>query len=366
MAVKGIDVSQFQGKVDWEKVKADGVQFAILRAGYGMDEEGQDDTYIQLNIEECERLNIPFGVYLFSYANTLIKASSEAEHTLRIVAGHKVPMGVWYDVEDNDTSGDVEKSYLAQIIERYCTTIQEAGYEVGIYSNLNWLNTKIPASVQEKYRVWVAQYYKECTYDRPYLMWQYTSSGKVDGISGSVDLDYYYGEFDANSGNTDGETEEGSENETTDKKTVEELAHEVIAGEWGNGEARKEELRKAGYNPDEVQARVNQILLQNSKSLEEIANEVIAGKYGNGEERKEKLAAEGYNPTEVQNKVNEILGASNSGSNSQNSGETYTIKSGDTLSEIAEKFGTTVDALVKANNIENPNIIYAGQKLIIK
>ena len=190
MAIKGIDVSEFQGNIDWNKVKSDGIKFAILRVGFGMDIKSQDDKCIERNISECERLGIPFGVYLFSYANTLTKASSEAEHTLRIVAGHKVPMGVWYDIEDSKTSGSVDKSYLTQIIDKYCSIIKEAGYDVGIYANLNWLENKIEKYVQDKYKVWVAQYYKECQYEGKYLIWQYTSSGKVNGISGNVDMNY--------------------------------------------------------------------------------------------------------------------------------------------------------------------------------
>lgn len=192
MAIKGIDVSEFQGQIDWDKVKADGVEFAILRVGFGMDLKSQDDKYIERNISECERLGIPIGVYLFSYANTTAKASSEAEHTLRLIAGHKMPIGVWYDIEDNNTSGSVSKSTLTNIINKYCSIIKEAGYDVGIYASLSWLNNKIDNSLQEKYPIWVAQYYKECQYKKDYLIWQYSSSGKVGGISGKVDMNYYY------------------------------------------------------------------------------------------------------------------------------------------------------------------------------
>ena len=345
MAIKGIDVSTFQGEINWEKVKNDGIKFAILRAGYGMDIESQDDKYIERNISECERLGIPFGVYLFSYANTVAKASSEAEHTLRIVAGHKVPMGVWYDIEDNNTSGSVDKSYLTQIIEKYCTIIKEAGYEVGIYASLNWLRNKIDASLQEKYPIWVAQYNNECTYDKKYVMWQYTSSGKVNGISGNVDMNYYYGEL-----------EESADN--TETKSISQLAQEVIDGKWGNGDARKEALTKAGYNYNAVQNKVNEMLAKPKKSITAVAKDVIAGKYGNGNDRKKKLEAEGYNYNEVQAKVNELLGA--------NTTKTYTVKSGDTLSDIAEKYNTTVSKLVTDNNIKNANLIYVGQKLVIK
>lgn len=343
--IKGIDVSEFQGNIDWNKVKNDGIEFAILRVGYGMDIKNQDDKYIERNISECERLGIPIGVYLFSYANTIAKASSEAEHTLRIIAGHKMPLGVWYDIEDSKTSGSVDKSYLTQIIEKYCSIIKEAGYDVGIYANLNWLNNKIEASVQDKWPVWVAQYYKECQYKKDYVIWQYSSSGKVDGISGNCDMNYFYGELDTST-------------ETTDKKSVDELAQEVIDGKWGDGTDRKKRLEKAGYDYNAVQDRVNEMLAKPKKSVTEVAKDVINGKYGNGSNRKKKLEAEGYNYDEVQSKVNELLGA--------NTSKTYTVKSGDTLSGIASKYKTTVSKLVKDNNIANANLIYVGQKIVIK
>ena len=198
MSKKVIDVSEFQGNIDWKKVKESGIEGAILRVGFGMDMTSQDDKYIERNIQECEKVGIPIGVYLFSYANTVGKASSEAEHTLRLVAGHKLPLGVWYDIEDNATSGAVGKVALTNIINTYCNIIKNAGYKVGIYASLNWLNNKIEEQVQNIYPIWVAQYYKECEYKKTYVMWQYTSSGKVDGISGRVDMNYYYEEIENN------------------------------------------------------------------------------------------------------------------------------------------------------------------------
>ena len=226
MAIKGIDVSEFQEEIDWDKVKNDGIEFAILRVGFGMDIESQDDKYIERNISECERLGIPIGVYLFSYADSITKAGSEAEHTLRIVAGHKLPLGVWYDIEDNDTSGSVEKSYLTQIINKYCGIIKDAGYDVGIYASVSWFNKKIEKSVQEKWPIWVAQYYKECEYDGNYLIWQYASDGKVDGISGKVDMNYYYGEL----GDTNPAKKPGKE----EKKHVID-----VDGKWGTDTTKK-------------------------------------------------------------------------------------------------------------------------------
>ena len=345
MAIKGIDVSTYQKEIDWDKVKADGIKFAILRVGYGMDITSQDDKYIERNISECERIGMPYGVYLFSYANTVEKARSEAEHTLRIIKGHTLAMGVWYDIEDNKTSGSVSKETLTNIINTYCNTIKNAGYNVGIYANLNWLKNKIESFVQDQWSVWVAQYNNKCTYEKDYIMWQYSSSGKVNGISGNVDMNYYYGEIDSSTG--------------TDTKSIDELAQEVINGKWGDGTDRKTKLEKAGYDYNKVQNRVNEILSKDKKkSVTEVAKDVINGKYGNGDERKKKLEAEGYNYDEVQAKVNELLGA--------NTIKTYTVKSGDTLSGIASKYNTTVAKLVKDNNIKNANLIYVGQKIVIK
>lgn len=194
MAVKGIDVSEFQTNVNWNKVKQDGIKFAIIRCGYGMDYTSQDDAEFERNIKECERLNIPFGIYLMSYANTVEKARSEAQHILRLTKGHNASLGLWYDVEDNTTSGSVNKETLTNIINTFCNTVKNAGYKVGIYASLNWLNNKIEKQIKEDYTIWVAQYNNECQYDGKYVLWQYTSSGKVNGISGRVDVNYLYDE----------------------------------------------------------------------------------------------------------------------------------------------------------------------------
>ena len=158
MSKKGIDVSEFQGKIDWEKVKNDGIEFAILRCGYGMDFSNQDDVEYERNANECERLGIPYGVYLMSYANTVEKARSEAKHVLRLIEGRKISLGVWYDIEDNGTSGAINKETLTNIINTFCNTIKNAGYKVGVYANLNWLENKIEKTIKDNYDIWVAQY----------------------------------------------------------------------------------------------------------------------------------------------------------------------------------------------------------------
>lgn len=191
--LKGIDVSIHQGNIDWAKVKADGIDYAILRCGYGSDMTYQDDGQFRRNASECERLGIPYGVYLYSYANTMGKANSEADHVLRLIKGCKIDYPVYYDLEDANTTGKCSKDLIADMAETFCNKIQKAGYEVGIYANLNWFNNYLTDSRFNQWDKWVAQYASKCTYKGKYTMWQYTDKGTVKGIKGGVDMNYYYG-----------------------------------------------------------------------------------------------------------------------------------------------------------------------------
>lgn len=150
----------------------------------------------------------------------------------------------------------------------------------------------------------------------------------------------------------------------TPSKSVAEIAQDVIKGVYGNGDDRRNALKSLGYDPDEVQAKVNEILKGNSatpsKSIAEVAKDVIAGKYGNGTERRKKLAAEGYDPDTVQAEVNRQLKGSGTTT------EYYKVEPGDTLSAIAREYDTTVQKLVSMNGISNPDLIYVGQKIRVK
>lgn len=189
---KGIDVSKHQGKIDWEKVKADGIEFAIIRCGYGMDQTDQDDEYWEYNVSECERLGIPYGVYLYSYATDTTKAASEAQHVLRLLKGHTPSYPVYLDMEDDKTV-NLGSTMLGNIAKTFCDTVSAAGYRVGIYSNLNWWTNYLTSPVfnNSSWSKWVAQYNSECKYTGTYDMWQCTSTGSVDGIVGNVDLNFW-------------------------------------------------------------------------------------------------------------------------------------------------------------------------------
>lgn len=191
---KGIDVSYFQGEIDWDKVKADGIDFAILRCGYGGDYTDQDDSTWLRNVKECERVGMPYGVYLYSYANTEAKARSEAAHTLRLLeeAGADPDYPVFYDLEDKTVEGAGKTAIIKQA-EIYCSALEAEGYEAGIYANLNWWNNILNDPALDKYDRWVAQYYHKCSYEGEYMIWQCASDGTVDGISGNVDINFEIG-----------------------------------------------------------------------------------------------------------------------------------------------------------------------------
>ena len=199
---KGIDISKHNGSINWSKVK-NNIDFAIIRCGYGMNQANQDDEQYANNIRGCIENGIPFGVYLYSYANTLEKAQSEAEHVLRLVNPYKeaIKLGIWYDIEDK-IQRDLGKDFLEQIINTFCIKIKENGYTVGIYANKDWLTNRISDNVKNAYPLWVAGYgnnngkpHYNYRYEHNNMtMFQYTSKGKVEGISGNVDLNEYYGD----------------------------------------------------------------------------------------------------------------------------------------------------------------------------
>ena len=193
----GIDVSKHNGKINWQKVKDSGIDFAIIRLGYGQDLVEQDDTMFKYNIDECKRLGIPYGVYIYSYALNVENALSEADHVLRLIKGYNPTFGIWYDLEDadgyKDKYGMPSNETFTEMAIAFCEKIKANGYKnVGIYASLDWFKNQLSSPKLDKYDKWVAQWGDKCTYDREYIMWQYTDKGQVDGINGPVDMNKYY------------------------------------------------------------------------------------------------------------------------------------------------------------------------------
>lgn len=193
--MQGVDVSHWQNIIDWSKAKDD-IDFAILSMGYGQDLESQDDRQFKRNASECEKYGIPYGVYIYSYAQDIEMAKGEAEHVLRVIDGCNLTFPVYYDLEDK-SQADFEPELLGEMAEAFCGIIEDAGYEVGIYANTTWWTSKLtsPAFDNPNWHKWVAQYNTQCTYEGKYTMWQYTSSGAVSGMEGDIDMNYWYGKI---------------------------------------------------------------------------------------------------------------------------------------------------------------------------
>lgn len=321
MKIKVIDVSKHQGVIDWDKVKADGVQGAILRCGYGDDIVSQDDAQFKRNADECTRLGIPFGVYLYSYAASIKQALSEANHVLRVIKGYKLTYPVFYDLEDPNTTQKCSKSLIGDMAEVFCNTIEDAGYKVGIYANKYWFTSILTDSRFNNWEKWVAQYYKECTYQGKYIGWQYSSTGKVNGIAGNVDMNEFYKNY---------------EDDTTTVPAAPTQSLPDISGYVGTSIVGA--LNSFGYDSS----------------------------YAYREKLAAKIGIAKYKGTALQNMdMIQKLGGTIQRDTPKIEYTTYTVKKGDTLSAIAHKYNTTYQKLAQYNRIADPNRIYAGQEIKI-
>ena len=200
---KGIDVSKWQGAIDWEAVKADGVEFAMLRAGYG---QGNIDEQFSRNADECTRLGIPFGVYWFSYAYTEDMARKEAQYCLNAVAPYKLSYPIAFDFEydsvdyASDKGVTVSKALASSLARTFLNAIEAAGYYGILYANPNYLSAYFEDDIPERYDIWLAKWPKDpdiSVNPGPGGMWQYTSSGAVSGINGRVDMNAAYYDYPA-------------------------------------------------------------------------------------------------------------------------------------------------------------------------
>lgn len=190
---KGMDVSKYQGKIDWEKVKKSDVSFVIIRCGYGSNYVTQDDQYFKENVEACKKYGIPYGIYLYSYATNQTMAKSEVQHVLRLLkaVNAKPQYPIYLDMEDA-AQWSLSAKKLGNIASYFCNTLIKKGYSVGVYANTNWWLNKLTDKRFEQWNRWVAQYNSYCLYPGPYVMWQYSSKGKVSGVNGNVDMNLLF------------------------------------------------------------------------------------------------------------------------------------------------------------------------------
>ena len=412
MAKRGIDISAHQGNIDLAALKNQ-IDFVIIRVGYGV--SGTIDDKFKRNADLCKSLGIPFGFYWYSYALDESGARKEADHVIKAIAPYKdsYSYGVWFDMEDADgykrKHGMPSNSTLRAMCAAFCKKVQDAGYYTGVYASASWFNNQLNGSELDKYDKWTAQWptsggkqtgLNTSSSKRNSSLWQFTSQARFSGYNGYLDANYAYYDYPSLVGNV---VSTPSTPGSSISGTTLELVERTMSGEFGNGDARKSAL---GDRYNEVQEMINHIA---SASANTLAEETKNGKYGNGETRKIVL---GNRYTEVQNIINGSSNSNNSstytvvsgdtlsgigsklgvnwkdianangisspytiypgqkltipGGASSNSSVTYIVKSGDTLSEIAKKYNTTVSKIASDNGIINTNLIYVGQKLIIK
>lgn len=302
--MKIIDVSTFNGSINWAKVaqECDGVIIRAGYRGYGTAELVTDNRF-KTNISGAIKAGLKVGVYFVTQAITDVEAKSEAKYTLDLIKGYKIDLPVFIDSENGDPHGKgradhnkLSRGKRSIILKTFCQEIEKAGYKSGIYASQSWFIDDLDFATLKNFYIWVAKYSSQAP-TIYYNAWQYTSTGKVNGISGNVDLSNFLG-LNTNSS-------------TPKRKKDAEIADEVLAGKWGNADERKKRLKAAGYDYNVIQALVNAKLKPNTEKF-------------------------------------------------------YTVKAGDTLSSIAKKYNTTVAKLTSLNKLKNPNKIYVGQKIKIK
>ncbi|MEE8806912.1 MAG: GH25 family lysozyme [Lactimicrobium sp.] len=335
MTLKGIDVASYQANMDVSTYPCD---FVICKATEGT---SYVNPVCDKHYQQAKASGKLLGVYHFARPDTGNSPEAEADFFVKNIQGY---IGEAVLALDMECAGWPKYSAWAQTwLDR---VYAKTGARPLFYS---------PGSGFENYR--------DMLNNGDYGVWACSDDSYYAGativmkqsVYDNLDHDEFYGDAEAWRKYANSTSQEPQKQPS---KSVEQLANEVIAGAWGDGAERKERLTAAGYDYTAVQNAVNSKLTPAKKSNEEIAQEVIAGQWGNGQDRVNRLNAAGYDANAIQNIVNGKMGATQA--------EYYTVQSGDTLSDIASRYGTTWQSLQQMNGISNPNLIYAGQTIRVK
>ena len=347
---KGIDVSYAQGNIDFDKIRKEEVQFAIVRSSFGW-EPGQKDSKFDRNVKGFHSRGIPCGAYHYSYAKSAGDAVKEAEYCIQCIGDTRLELPVFLDLEDDSISG-CGKRVCTDIIKAFCGRMKKAGFATGVYLNPNWLNNFVyKDEILGKYELWLAQWGSSA----PAFscgIWQYDigSAGTVSGISGEIDLDRMYTELPSLGAGD----KKPTKTQPAVKKPAPEkfyVGEEVKVTDPVNYDNGKRFMVYPGEKYTVIEAVGNRIVIGingqvtsaiDAKYLEK-AGTAQSGKPSSGKSKKPSGSAAGKKKTVT----------------------TYTIQPGDTLTYIAKKYHTTVEQIAKENNIRNPDLIYAGDKLRI-
>ena len=311
--MKGLDISSYQGGINFDAIKSAGVEFLILRAGFtgwGTGVSYNKDNCFENFYNQAKQHDINVGAYWYSCANTKEKGIAEARYLYEnCLKGKQFEYPIYIDVEDTHHQVNNKRGVTDAIIG-FCEYLENLGYYVGIYaSDISGFQDKMYLDELNAYDKWVARYGSEPKYVKQYGMWQSTSNGRINGYNGNLDCDIAYKDYSSIiknmglNGFSKSSTDNTQNINPLDNYSDEELAKMVWQGKFGNGDERKIQL---GDRYNAVQNLVNQGVGK-LKSIDEIAKEVINGKWKNYPERKTLLENAGYNYGEVQNRVNEML-----------------------------------------------------------
>lgn len=318
MKVFGIDISYWQQNYPYDKANAEGVKFSILRAGYSLTK----DTQFETHYANAKRLGWGVGAYWYMYATTVEAAKAEARAFLRAIEDKQFDYPVYLDIEDASVRATGRDNCNA-MVRAFGEIIEAAGYYFGVYTNLDWYRNVISgAELNKDYDWWIACWSTGAPTGVNYGLWQF--GGETNYIRGNKVAGV-----------------------TTDQNYAVKDYPTIIKNAGLNGYSKNSEP-KPEPKPSIPFEGVND---------EELARRVWAGEFGDGDARKEAL---GSRYDAVQALVNKGVGKPSA------EPRYYVIKWGDTLGKIAKMFNTTVNELVRLNNIANPDLIYAGQKIRVK
>lgn len=422
MAYRIIDVSENNGQLDWDTIKSS-IDGAIIRVGFGSDYENQDDSQAIRNMRECERLGIPYGVYIYSYCLNIEEARSEAAHILRMIQGFNPVLGVWFDMEDADgykRNHGLVPEQNGELLTDFCIEfmqiVKDAGYKTGVYANysyfINVLNDDRLMSF-EGFNRWLAHW----GIDEPSmdcLLWQYTSDAVIDGSSARTDFNYYYGELPnvepatpskptednfepddietryhvgdyvyyhtiyASSTSENGLTPSITEGTITNIITSARNPYLINDGTgWINDDCiveNNDENTSEPESPDVEESTglahsVGEYVTYSALFASSTSEEPLNPLYTDGTITA--IAEGARNPYLIENGrgwVNDsVINGSSAPENTyeEPSYDTYEVESGDCLSAIGDKLGVDWYSIAEANGIGEPYTIYPGQSLII-
>lgn len=315
MEKRGIDISHHQGDIDFNKLKGN-IDFAMVRTSYG---SFYEDRKYKRNINGLEKIGVPYGLYHFSYATSIEEAKKEAVGFINIIKKYNPTYPVVIDIESSNRTTNVKNDTLVDITDTICSMIENAGYYVMIYANLDYFNGKLNSSKLDRYDKWLAQWSSKPTYNKNFGIWQYSSKGTVPGITGNVDLNVSYKDYPSIINKNKKESEIGQDNITNDQDYV------VKKGDTLTKIAK---LYKTTY--------------QNLASYNNISNpnKIYIGQI-----------------IKIPNSFDEVAPSK------------YIVKKGDSLTSIAKRYNKNWKSLYEDNKKvigNNPNKIYPGQVLVIK